>query len=709
MELLSLTRRQMLGGTAGALFVLAARVPGAGAAPNASSTELQPLISILENGRIEITALLADMGQGVYTSMPLILADELDADWEQVDIKLFDSGMQLPEAKDPGMFIAASSRSIRSWFTPLREVSARARTMLITAAAQKWKVSPENCRTEKGVIFHPNGRKKLTYAEVASAASKLPVPENVTLKPLDDFNLIGKVKDRRDVPLKCTGAAVYAIDVKVPGLKFVSVSQGPWVGATLQGYDEAAALALPRVEKLFKLNENTLVAVAQDSWSAMRALEAAEPQYALKENADADGSRYQKDLLDALNKPGREFSVKAATTQPKNLRKVTAQYEVPFLAHATMEPMTCTAWVKEDGSCEIWAPTQSVTRAQAAAATALEIAPEAVLVHQTFLGGGFGRRAENDFVIQAALISKEVKAPVRLVWSRTEDIQHDFYRSAHAFAYTGHVNDKGEVGDIEAKITGASIMRTRMPLFNRPNAPIDPTVQSQLVPTIYDLGGTKASWTEVAPPIPVGYWRSVAHSQNTFAAESFIDELAQGAGMDGYEFRRSRMTDPRMLAVLNKAAELANWTSPVSEGRGRGIAAVSCYDSYFAQVIEVSIENGEIVIHHVVNVIDCGLAVQPDNVIAQVEGGVIFGLSGALYGQINLEDGSVVESNFGDYRVITLAESPKMTTHILATDNKPGGVGETSVPTCAPALANALFAITGKRFRKLPLTDAINI
>lgn len=708
MEFVSLSRREILAASLfGATFALAIKVPAAAADPAKTATQIQPLLAILPSGRVQITALLADMGQGVYTSLPLILAEELDVEWSQVDIQMFNSTMETPAAKEPGMFIAASSRSVRSWFTPLRECAARARSMFVQAAERRWKLQPGRCRTALGFVIHPNGRTKLSYAELAAEAAKLPVPAEVTLKPAADYRLFGKIKDRRDVPDKCTGAAIYASDIKLPGLKFASVTQGPITGGRLVRYDEEAALALPRVNKLFVIDKNTLVAVADDTWSAMRALEAAAPEYELAPDADLDGSRHQRELQEALAQPGRAFDVNQDTAVPQTARKVSARYELPFLAHATMEPMSCTAWHKGD-TCEVWAPSQAVFRAREVAAKAVGLPESAVVVYQTLLGGGFGRRSESDFVHQAALISKTINAPVRLFWSRQEDMQRDFYRPAYAFQFEGELSANGDITQYNAKISGASIMRTRMALFNSPTAPIDPTVRSQLVPSIYKLGRTQAAWSEVKPPVPVGYWRSVAHSQNTFAAESFIDELAHAAGIDPFRFRRDRLTDPRMAAVADKVAELSNWSAPLPPGRGRGVALVACYDSYFGQVIEASVEDGEIRIHHVTNVIDCGLAVQPDNVIAQAEGGVIFGLSAALYGKVNFDGGYVSETSFGDYRVLTLAESPPMTTFILQTDNAPGGVGETSTPTCGPALLNALHAATGRRLRHLPVAEAFS-
>lgn len=703
MDIVKLSRREMIAASlASAAFVLG--VGPVAAADAAKPVEIQPLLSVLPNGRVQIVALLAEMGQGVSTAMPLILAEELDVDWSDVDIVPFRSGMATPPAADPGMLIAASSRSIRAWFTPLRQCAARARSMLVSAAAAQWDVAPDTCRTDRGWVVHPDGQQRVAYRSLATAAARLTPPAEVALKPIDRFRLIGKIAERRDVPAKCTGAAIYASDVKLPGMLYASLMQGPLGGAELLGFDEKAALALPRVRQLFVIDASTLVAIAEDTWSAMRALEAAAPRYKAT-GKGVSSEVYRRALKEALPQKGRSFAVKGATPMEPNLRRVEVEYGLPFLAHATMEPMCCTAWHK-GSSCEVWAPTQAVFAARKAAAEAGGLAVAAVTVNQTLLGGGFGRRSQSDFVRQAVQISNLTKRPVRLTWSRAEDMQHDYYRPAYAMRCSGALDDRGRVADYAVTIAGPSILRSRVPAFAGPNAPIDPTTQSGLVPTFYDLPNSRAAWVEVDSPIRVGYWRSVAHSQNLFAAESFIDELAHAAGEDPFDFRRKLVTDPRMLAVMDKLRTLSNWDTPPAQGRGRGVALVYCYESYFGQVIEASVEAGEIRVHRVTNVIDCGIAVQPDNVVAQVEGGAIFGLSAAIYGEIDVEDGSVTQSSFGDYRVLLLTETPVMTTHITRSTAAPGGVGETGTPTCAPALANALFALTGRRVRSLPLAKA---
>lgn len=706
-----LSRRGALAGGLAAAFTLAIPTTVAAAlqAPSENGpVELQPLISIFPDGRIEITALLADMGQGVATSLPLILADELDADWDSVQIILIDSTMRIPPPRDPGMLIAASSRSVRSWYMPLREVAARARMQLTSAAAAQWGVAPERCTTRASRVVHPDGKTSLSYGVLAASAAKLAAPDKVALKDAAEFTLIGKVNDRRDVPEKTTGAAIYASDVKLPGMLFASVAQGPFGAAELTGYDRDSATADPRVLDMFVIGNTTLAAVALDTWSAMKALEAAAPQYRMDADGGPDSAAYREKLTAAIGQEGRTFAVKG--TKPETHathRRVTVDYSVPFLAHATMEPMSCTAWHHE-GKLEVWAPTQAVYRALDAACAVSGLPKERVIIHQTFLGGGFGRRSDSDFVEQAAEIAMRVKAPIRLFWSRAEDMKRDYYRPAYAMRCAGAVDETGAIIDYRVTIAGASILRTRMALFNSPKAPIDPTAQNGLVPEFYDIPNTGASWVEVTPPVPVGYWRSVAHSQNLFAAESFIDELAHAAGKDPFDFRQAHINDPRMAAVMKKLRTLSNWNDPVPEGRARGVAAVYCYESYFGQVIELSVADGEILVHRATNVIDCGLAIQPVNVIAQIEGGAIFGLAAALYGDISFTGGVVDQSSYSDYRVMLLDETPTMETFIMPSTAAPAGVGETGTPCAAPATANALFALTGKRVRDLPLQTALS-
>ncbi len=708
---IALTRRSVLAGGVAAAFTLAIppSIAASLARPDAAGEplELQPLISIFPDGRIEIVSVMAEMGQGVFTALPLILADEMDADWDRVEIVNLDTTRAVPAPRDSKLFVTADSHSTRGWYTPLRKVAATARAKLAAAAAAQWGVSPSDCRTHAGEVIHPDGEARLGYGTLAAAAAAA-MPNKVTLKTPDQFTLIGKVRDRRDVPAKCTGAALYASDIKLPGLLHCSVSQGPYGAEALLSFDDKTARADPRVRDMFVIDGTTLVAVALDTWSAMKALEVAAPKYRMVDSPAPSSTAYKAALKTATAQPGRAFSV--AGTPPAVAaagdRTVDADYMVAFLAHATMEPMSCTAWF-HDGTLELWAPTQVIYRAAATAVAVSGLPDESVVLHQTLLGGGFGRRSENDFIAQATAIAMRVKAPIRLQWSRTEDTRRDYYRSAYAMRCKGSVNAEGAVTEYGVTISGPSLLRPRVALFDSPKAPIDPTVRNGLVPAFYNLPNTHAAWVEVRPPIPIGFWRSVANSQNAFAAESFIDELAHAAGKDPFDFRQALVTDERMSAVLTKLRTLSDWDSPLAPGRARGLAIVACYESYIGQVLELSVTDNDIRVHRATNVIDCGIAVQPSNIVAQIEGGTIFGLSAALYGDITFENGVTQQSSFTDYRVLLLGEAPTATTFIMPSDAAPGGVGETGVPCAAPASANALFALTGKRLRTLPLHTAL--
>lgn len=708
----ALTRRSALTGGVAAALTLA--IPPSIAAtiarpdPAGEPLELQPLISVFPDGRIEIVSVMAEMGQGVFTALPLILADEMDADWDRVEIVNLDTTRAVPAPRDSKLFVTADSYSTRGWYMPLRKVAATARAKLAAAAAAQWGVSPSDCRTHAGEVIHPNGKTRLGYGALAAAAARAIVPDEVALKTPDQFTLVGKVSDRRDVPAKCTGDALYASDIKLPGLLHCSVSQGPYGAEALTSFNEEAARADPRVRDMFVIDGTTLVAVALDTWSAMKALEVAAPTYRMADGPAPSSAAYKAALKAATAEPGRAFSIAGtpSAVAAASERTVDAEYMLAFLAHATMEPMSCTAWF-HDGTLELWAPTQVIYRAAATAVAVSGLPEKSVLLHQTLLGGGFGRRSENDFIAQATAIAMRVKAPIRLQWSRTEDTRRDYYRSAYAMRCKGTVDQEGAVTDFGVTISGPSLLRPRVPLFDSPKAPIDPTVRNGLVPTFYNLPNTHAAWVEVRPPIPIGFWRSVANSQNAFAAESFIDELAHAAGKDPFDFRQALVCDERMRAVLAKLRTLSDWDSPLAPGRARGVAIVACYESYIGQVLELSADDSDIRVHRATSVVDCGIAIQPSNIVAQIEGGTIFGLSAALYGDITFEDGVTRQSSFSDYRVLLLGEAPAATTFIMPSDAAPGGVGETGVPCAAPASANALFALTGKRLRTLPLHTAL--
>ena len=699
-------RRGFIGAIAAGAGMLVLGVP---ASAEGTAGPLVPLLWIEQSGAIRIAVPAADMGQGVATALPLMLAEELDADWAKVRVIPFETGMAIPGGMKKGDFVAANSSSVRKWRDPMRRCGATARAMLVGAAAARWKVAPAACRTENGRVIHPDGKRMLDYGALAGAAAAVAPPSEVTFKEPSHYRLVGKLRDRPEVRPKCTGEAIYACDVRLPGMLFASARQGPVAGATLTGYDAAAAARVAGVRKVAAIGEGVaLVAIATSTWSAMQALDAAAPTFALKQGADFDSDAHRTELESALDRAGRPFGVAGdAEGRLAAGKRVTATYHMPFLAHATMEPMSCVAWV-HDGLCEIWAPTQVPFRAQDRVAAVLGIAPEKVTIRQTWLGGGFGRRAETDFIEQAALIARLVDVPVSLQWSRVEDTQHDYYRPAYAIRCEAALGQEGAIDAWRARIAGASIARSIRPEWvGKAPGWVDSTVQSALIPELYPCAATAADWVEVRPAVPVGYWRSVGHSQNVFAVESFIDELAHAAGADPYRFRRALLTDERARAVLDRAAAEAGWEKPLPPGRGRGIALVACYDSYLATVIEASADGGEVKVHSLLSVIDCGLTIHPDNVVAQVEGAAVFGLSAALYGEITFKNGAAQQESFADYRVLTLGDTPPMRTIVLPSTAKPGGVGETGTPPIAPALANALFRATGRRIRQLPIATAL--
>ncbi len=700
----TLSRRAFIGTVAVATGGFALGLHAAADAANVpEGAGVLPLVWIDPDGAIRIVTPSAEMGQGSSTSLPLILAEELDADWSKVQVLPFETSMAIPAGVTKSDFVAANSNTTRKWFTPMRRGGATARAMLIAVAAARWKVEPARCTTTPGKVVHPDGRQSFGYGALAADAAKLTPPKDVAFKTPADYRLIGKTRNRNEVPDKVTGKAQFAPDVRLPGMVFASTRQGPVAGATLKSFDEKAALAVAGVKKLFAINKGaTLVAIASNSWAAMRALDAASPVFVLNDGAGFNSVDYTQSLVTALDKPGIAFDVKGDVAAHLDHKKtVKAVYQMPFLAHATMEPMSCMAWV-HDGICEIAAPTQVPFRAVDAVVAAIGLPADKVRVRQTWLGGGFGRRAETDFIVQCAEIAVVMKVPVSLIWSRAEDFAQDVYRPAYAVACEAALDKDGGIAAYRTRIAGGSIMRSRRPELLKPGA-VDVTVKSGLVPELYPIAHTSADWVEVVPAVPVGFWRSVGHSQNMFALESFIDELALAAGQDPYQYRRARTHDKRAIAVLDKAAELGRWSEPTPKGHGRGIALVTAYDSFIATVVEASIEDGQIKLHHIASVMDCGLCIQPDNVRAQIEGASLFGLTAAIHSEASFRGGAAEQRGFADYRMLTIADIPEVVTMVLPSDAPPGGVGETGVPTMAPALANALFRATGTRARSLPL------
>ncbi len=648
-------------------------------------------LSVEPSGQVTIWVIRSEMGQGVHTSMPMLVAEELECDWKSVRIEQAVTGPKF------GRMGTGGSRSVRGSWTPLRKAGAAARQMLVEAAAVRWGVEPASCRAEAGKVVHAASGRTLGYGALAAAAGRLSVPQDPPLKDPTDFRLLGTKVARLDTPSKVNGRAVFGMDVRLPGLLFATVARPPVVGGKVTGFDDAKARKVPGVRKVVQVPSGVAV-VADSTWAAMQGREALQVRFDDGANASFDSAAVERLLSDPAAKPQvvrAEGDLEAALTAgPKKLEAV---YQAPFLAHATMEPMNCTARVTAKGA-EIWAPTQSPTWAQGEVAKALGLAESAVSVRTTLLGGGFGRRAIPDFAVEAAEVAKVAGAPVQVVWTREDDMRHDLYRPASRHELRAAVDASGRLAAWHHRVRAPSIAAQ---LFGGREGRPDVVEGAADVP--YAAGAVLVDCLMPAVGVRVGWWRSVYASQNAFAEECFLDECAVAAGKDPVAFRRELLAKhPRLRGVVELAAEKAGWGSPLPAGRGRGIACYTSFGSWVAEVAEVSAQGTEVRVHRVVAAVDCGRTVNPDTIEAQVEGAVVYGLSAALRGEITLEKGRVKEGNFDDYQPLRLAEMPAVEVHIAPSTEDPGGIGEPGLPPIAPAVGNALFAATGKRLRRMP-------
>ena len=705
---MKLTRRQLLKGGAalGAGLVIGFRVPLDGAAQQSQQPGVfapNQWLRIDRDGIVTITNSVPEMGQGAMTATPMIIADELDADWNKIRLEQAPANPKLYANPVTGNQAYGGSRGVRDHLEMWRKAGAAARQMLKQAAAQEWSVPESEVDTEPGVVIHrPSGR-RLMYGQLVDKASQLPVPQNPTLKTNDQFRYIGKEGIARlDIPVKTDGRAIYGMDVKVPGMLIASIERCPVFGGKVQSFDAAAAKAVPGVRNVVQVT-NGVAVVATSSWSALRgrrALKVTWDEGPLASLSSAEISKGYAALAKqngqvARNDGNAEQALGAGGTV------VEAVYEVPFLEHACMEPMNATAHVMPD-SVTLWVPTQNPGGHQALAAKLAGVPVERVEVVTTLLGGGFGRRGEPDFVTDAVETSKAVNAPVKVVWTREDDIQHGFYRPATYNVFKATLGPDGKPGAWWHRIVGPGILIQK---GRAPKGSIDPAAVEGARNHPYDIANVRVEWVEKDFGVPVGFWRSVGSSQNAFVTESFVDELAHAASRDPYEYRRALLGKaPRHLAVLEAAAKGAGWGTPLPAGRARGIAVAFSYGSYAAHVAEVSVaSDGAVRVHRIVCAIDCGIAVNPDQVRSQMEGGAIYALTAALYGRITLDKGRVQQSNFHDYPMLRIAEAPKVETIIVDSGQAPGGLGEPGVPPVAPAVTNALFVLTGKRIRALPI------
>jgi isoquinoline 1-oxidoreductase subunit beta len=664
-------------------------------APNA-------FIRIDETGRTILIMPQVEMGQGTYTSISAVLAEELDADWSKVEVQHAPPNDKLYGNPAFGLQATGNSNSIRAWWTPLRKAGATARAMLVQAAASQWGVEPASCSAAKGEVAHAASGRKLGYGAVALAAQGQTPPKDVAVKDPKDFVIIGQPLKRLDTPDKVNGKAVYGIDAILPGMKFATVAACPVFGGKVGKVDDSAAVKLPGVRKVVVLDD--MVAVIGDHmWAAKKGLEALQIEWNEGPNAKITTKDIWEDLRKASEKDGAVAKsdgdiVKALASGDK----FEAAYELPFLAHASMEPINATVHVKPD-SCEIWTGTQIMTRVQSEAAKAAGLPIDKVIVNNHLLGGGFGRKLEPDMVIAAVKIAKQVDYPVKVVWTREEDIQHDVYRPVYRDQITASLVD-GKVAAWKYKVAGSSVMARWFPPAFQKGVDIDAV--DAAIDTPYDFANFHVEYVRAEPlSVPTGFWRGVGPNNNVFAVECAMDELARKAGKDPIEFRRSMLTkNPRMLAVLNHVAEKSGWGQPLPPRVGRGVCVQPSFASFIATVVEAEIDDiGEIVLRRIISVVDTGIAVNPDTVKAQIEGGLVFGLTAALYGEITIEKGRVQQSNFHDYRMMRINETPKIEVIVVKSGEAPGGIGEAGVNAGPPALRNAIYAATGVALRRLPI------
>jgi isoquinoline 1-oxidoreductase subunit beta len=668
-------------------------------APNA-------FIRIDHSGRTTLVMPQVEMGQGVYTSIPMILAEELDADFSQVVLEHAPPNDRLYANPMLGYQVTGNSNSIRSFWEPLRRAGATAWAMLMQAAAMQWRVEPASCTAANGEVVHEETGRKLSYGVLVDAANTQIPPQDVRLKDPSEFVLIGKPLKRLDTPDKVNGKAVYGIDVMLPGMKFATLKACPVFGGKVGRVDDSAAKKIAGVRGIVVLDD--LVAVVGDHmWVAKQGLDALIVDWEEGPNAGLGMDDIWRDLRSASEKDGAVAKSRGdIATGLLTGERCEASYELPFLAHATMGPVNATVHLKAD-CCEIWTGTQVLARAQAEAAKAAGLPIEKVIVNNHLLGGGFGRKLEPDMVVAAVRIAKHVDGPVKVVWTREEDIRHDFYRPVYRDTVAATLSD-GKIASWKYRITGSAIFARRLPRAFKNGIDIDAVDSATDIP--YEIPDFHVEYVRAEPRgVPTGFWRGVGSNNNVFAVESFIDELARKAGKDPIDFRRSMLANqPRFLKALDLAAEKSDWGQPLPARVGRGVCLQPSFASFIATVVEAEVdEHGEVHLRRITTAVDAGIVVNPDTVVAQIEGGLIFGLTAALYGEITIVKGRVRQSNFHDYRMLRIDQTPKIGIHIIKSGEPPGGIGETGTTAGPPALRNAIYAATGVALRRLPIDRSL--
>ena len=669
----------------------------------------QPGAFIRISPATEITLIIpnVEMGQGIYTGEAMLIAEELEVGLDQVQVMAAppdEARYKQPLLQMQG---TGGSTSIRGAFTPLRQAGAAARSLLIEAAAQRWKVDPATCIARRAQVLHPPSGRSVAYGEVTEAASRLPKPTQVWLKPPSQFEMLGRPIPRVDTPAKVNGTAVYGIDIMVPGMKFATAAACPVLGGTLAAVDDSAALVIPGVLQIVRL-PNAVAVVGDHYWAAKQGLEALRLTWSPGPNARLSTADLWADMERTSLRPGaaairRGRVEEALQTAHKTIEAV---YRQPLLCHAPMEPQAAVVHVRP-GEAEIWCGTQVPSRAVAASARLLGIAPDKVILHNQLIGGAFGRKLETDYIEQAVLIAKACPYPVKLVWSREEDTQHDNYRPMYVDRMAAGLDAAGRPVVWRHRVTAGSVTARFAPGGMRPNG-VDPDAVEEAEDPVYGVfPNMLVEYVRWNPPagIVLSWWRGVGPTHAIFVVESFVDELAHAAGRDPVAYRHDLLaSSPRGRAVLDRAARAAGWGSPLPPRSGRGVIVQKSFGSYIAAVVEVQVEDeGDVTLRRITAAVDCGLTVNPNMVKQQVEGGLIFGLTAALHQQITLEGGRVQQSNFHDYRMLRIDETPPVEVIHMPTDNPPGGIGETGTTAAAPVLCNAIFAATGVRIRDLPI------
>ena len=697
-----------IGGGLVVSMALPAVVRPAWAAERADSPSFVPnaFIRIDRTGLVTLVMPMVEMGQGVYTALPMLIAEELEIDLDQVRLEHAPANDALYANAILHVQTTGLSSSIRAFWAPLRQAGATARTLLILAAAKRWGVEPTTCQARRGYVYDAAAARRLQYGELVDAAAALPVPalESVVLKQPKDFILIGRPAKRLDSPDKVNGKAQFGIDAKVPSMKFAAIAISPVFGGKLKSVNEAAALAVVGARQVIQIDDAVAV-VADHTWAAKKALKAASVRWEDGPNALVGSDDIRRELEEQSRQPGAVARNQgdAHKALAGAAQRFDVVYELPFLAHAAMEPMNCTVHLRKD-RCEIWVGTQAPTLTQALVAELTGLPKNAIEIHNHLLGGGFGRRLEADGTLLAVKIAQRMNGPVKVIWSREEDVQHDMYRPAYYDQVSAGLDSNGKPVAWIHRVAGSSVVARYVPPLFRNGLDFD-AVEAAAEPP-YDLPNIHVDYVRVEPPgIPTAFWRGVGVVKNVFIVESLIDDLAAAVKQDPVSYRRSLLGhNPRALGVLDLATQKAGWGQPLPPRHARGVSLQSAFGGYMSQVAEVEVApDGMFRVLRIVCAVDCGIVVNPDTIAAQVEGGSLFGLTAALYGAITLKGGRVEQSNFHDYRPMRMNEVPVVETHIVKSAEAPGGFGEAPCACVTPAVTNAIFAATGKRIRTLPI------